>query len=131
MLDVIEHIDNVTETIEMIAKNLRPGGSLIITTGDWSSLVARITGKRWRLMAPPLHLWYFTPDSLKKLGQRFGLKLISNTYPWKIVPLELILQQALTMLGINVKVSLPKIFKTLGIPVSLNDAMRMTFRKVA
>ena len=131
MLDVIEHIDNVAKTVEMIAKNLRPGGSFIITTGDWNSLVARLTGKRWRLMAPPLHLWYFTPDSLEKLGQRFGLELISYTYPWKIVPLELVLQQALTMLGISVKVSLPKIFKTIGIPVSLHDAMRMTFRKVA
>ena len=131
MLDVIEHIDNVTETVEMIANQLRPGGSFIITTGDWSSFFARMTGKRWRLMTPPGHLWYFTPNSLEKLGQRFGLELILTSYPWKIVPFELILQQALTMLGINVQVSLPKVFKTLGLPASLNDAMRMTFRKIA
>lgn len=130
MLDVIEHIDDVAETVEMIANYLRPGGSFTVTTGDWSSLVARITGPKWRLMAPPLHLWYFTPDSLEKLGQRFGLELISYNYPWKIVPLELILQQAFTMLGINIKVTLPKFLKTVGFPVSLHDAMRMTFRKV-
>jgi len=130
MLDVIEHIDNVAETVEMIANHLRPGGSFIITTGDWGSLIAKLTGSKWRLMAPPLHLWYFTPVSLEKLGHRFGLELISCEYPWKIVPFELILQQALTMLGINIKVSLPKIFKTLGLPVSLHDAMRLTFRKI-
>jgi len=131
MLDVIEHIDNVTETIEIITKHLRPGGSFIITTGDWSSLIARVIGSKWRLMAPPLHLWYFTPKSLEALGMRFGLELVSYDYPWKIVPIELILQQAFTMLGIKTKLSLPKMFKKLGFPVSLHDAMRMTFRKIS
>ncbi|MFC6283187.1 MULTISPECIES: class I SAM-dependent methyltransferase [Polaromonas] len=130
MLDVIEHIDNVAETVGMISDHLRPGGSFTITTGDWASLVARITGQRWRLMAPPLHLWYFTPSSLAKLGQRFGLEVVSCSHPWKIVPLELILQQACTMLGIHAKISLPRLLKNLGLPVSLHDAMRIVFRKV-
>lgn len=129
MLDVIEHIDNVAETVGMIAEHLRPGGSFTITTGDWGSFVARITGSRWRLMAPPLHLWYFTPSSLARLGEQFGLKLISCSHPWKIVPLELILQQASTMIGLHIKVSLPKPFKNFGLPVSLGDAVRVVFRK--
>ena len=131
MLDVIEHIDNVAETIEGIATNLRPGGSFIVTTGDWNSIVARLTGPRWRLMAPPLHLWYFTPGSLKKLGQRFGLQVVSCTHPWKIVPLELILHQARVMLGITSQFSLPKPLKGLGFPATLHDAMRIVFRKVS
>jgi SAM-dependent methyltransferase len=131
MLDVIEHIDTVAETVEMIATHLRPGGSFIVTTGDWSSIVAKLTGSRWRLMAPPLHLWYFTPISLEKLGLRFGLEVISCSHPWKIVPLELILQQAKTMLGITSELHLPKSLKALGFPASLNDAMRIVFRKVA
>ena len=131
MLDVIEHIDNVAETIGMIATHLRTGGSLILTTGDWNSIVARLVGPRWRLMAPPLHLWYFTPDSLKKLGQRFGLKVISCAHPWKIVPLELILHQAKTMLGITSDLDLPKPLKKIGFPASLHDAMRIVFRKLA
>ncbi|MBC7490225.1 MAG: class I SAM-dependent methyltransferase [Glaciimonas sp.] len=130
MLDVIEHIDNVAETVGMIADHLRPGGSFIVTTGDWDSLVARMTGPKWRLMAPPMHLWYFTPSSMAKLGRRFGLEVISCSHPWKIVPLELILHQACMMLGIKTKFSLPKFLKFLGFPVSLHDAMRIVFRKV-
>ena len=131
MLDVIEHIDNVAETVEIIATHLRPGGSFIVTTGDWNSMVARLTGPRWRLMAPPLHLWYFTPSSLEKLGQRFGLEVVSCSHPWKIVPLELILHQAITMMGITSTLSLPKPLKALGLPASLHDVIRIVFRKVA
>jgi SAM-dependent methyltransferase len=130
MLDVIEHIDNVAETVGMIAANLRPGGSFIVTTGDWSSLLARITGPRWRLMAPPLHLWYFSPESLTRLGARFGLEVVSCSHPWKIVPLELILHQAGIMLGSKAKPSFPKLIKQLGLPANLFDAVRIVFKKV-
>lgn len=131
MLDVIEHIDNVAETVGMIAANLRLGGSFIVTTGDWNSLLARITGPRWRLMAPPLHLWYFSADSLARLGARFGLEVVSCSHPWKIVPLELIFHQAGIMLGSKVQPSFPKLIKQLGLPANLFDAVRIVFKKVA
>lgn len=131
MFDVIEHIDNVAETVEMIATHLRPGGSFIVTTGDWNSAIARLTGPRWRLMAPPLHLWYFTQSSLEKLGQRFGLEVVSYSHPWKLVPFELVVHQTKTMLGISSKISLPKSIKAIGLPANLYDAMRIVFRKVA
>ena len=130
MLDVIEHIDNVAETVELVAKHLRKGGSFVVTTGDWSSLVARLTGPRWRLMAPPLHLWYFTPHSLETLGRRFGLEVISCSHPWKIVPLELILHQASSMLGLKTKMEMPRSLKRLGLPANMHDAMRIVFRKM-
>lgn len=130
MLDVIEHIDNIEETIEMIAGSLRAGGSFVVTTGDWSSLLARATGPKWRLMAPPMHLWYLSPDSLMKLGQRFGLKMQSYSHPWKIVPLDLAIQQAGIMAGIKSKVCCPAWTKTLGIPANLYDAFRMVFSKI-
>lgn len=129
MLDVIEHIDNVAETFGMIADHLRPGGSFVVTTGDWSSFVARVTGKNWRLMAPPLHLWYFTPDSLAALGRRFGLEVVSCTHPWKIVPLELIVQQAGIILGGKRWSGIPGPLKTVGLPANLWDAMRIVFRR--
>jgi len=130
MLDVIEHIDNVEETIEMIAGSLRVGGSFVVTTGDWGSLLARAMGPKWRLMAPPMHLWYFSPENLMKLGQRFGLKMQSYSHPWKIVPLDLAIQQAGIMAGIKDRLRCPAWTKTLGIPANLYDAFRMVFSKV-
>lgn len=131
MLDVVEHIDNIDEIVELIAAFLRPGGSFTVTTGDWDSLFARLTGPRWRLMAPPLHLWYFTPDSMEKLGRRFGLEVVSCSHPWKVVPLELIFHQAKSMLGLTSKVTLPKPLKPFGLPANLYDAMRIVYRKIA
>lgn len=102
---------------------------MFVTTGDWSSLVARVTMKNWRLMAPPLHLWYFTPRSLTLLGKRFGLEVRSIDHPWKIVPADLVIQQALVTLGISAKLRLPSFLKRVGIPANLGDSMRVVFVK--
>jgi len=129
MLDVIEHIDNVEEVFELICDKLRPGGSMVITTGDWDSLIAKLCGPRWRLMAPPFHLWYFTPSSLIRLGERFGLEMVDCSHPWKIVPIELIVKQAGSMAGLKNEITLPEGINKLGLPANLGDAMRIVLRK--
>ena len=65
LLDVIEHIDDVSETMRLLLGYLRDGGVLMVTTGDWGSLSARVAGKRWRLLTPPLHLWFFTSEEFE------------------------------------------------------------------
>lgn len=129
MLDVIEHIDNLEETFAMLASALRPGGTMFVTTGDWSSLVARVTGRNWRLMAPPLHLWYLNPKGLELLGRRFGLEVLSIDHPWKIVPLDLVIHQALVTLGWNADLKFPSFMKKVGVPANLGDSMRIVFTK--
>lgn len=128
MLDVIEHIDDVGGTMELALRHLRPGGVLLVTTGDWSSRFARVMGASWRLIAPPLHLWYLTPDSLRRLFARFGLRQVHLSRPWKRVPVSLILDQAAAML----RLPRPRPagwLSRLGLPANLFDAMRMVFRK--
>jgi SAM-dependent methyltransferase len=128
MLDVIEHIDDVAGTVEMAVQHLKRDGVVMLTTGDWSSLFARVTGASWRLIAPPLHLWYFTPAGLKEIFGRFGCCLIDLSHPWKLVPLELVLDQAAMMAGLKAP-RLPGPLRGLGLPANLFDAMRLVFRK--
>lgn len=130
MLDVIEHLVDVEETLQTLSKQVRPGGLLVITTGDWGSAVARLTGRSWRLMTPPGHLWYFTRTALKTLLQKMGYELIHASHPWKFVPLELIARQGMTMLGFKKPARLPSYLKSVGLPANLFDAMRLAFRKV-
>ena len=52
MLDVIEHLEDPAGTLQLCAKHLRPGGALMLTTGDFGSLFAKAAGKGWRLMTP-------------------------------------------------------------------------------
>jgi SAM-dependent methyltransferase len=128
MLDVIEHIDDVAGTMELALEFLNPGGVVLVTTGDWNSLFARLTGASWRLVAPPLHLWYFTTGSLQQMFGRFRCRLVDLSHPWKFVPLELVVDQAALMIGLR-GLRLPRVLHRIGLPANLFDAMRLVFRK--
>ena len=131
MLDVIEHLQDVRSSIALLSRHLRKGGLFIVTTGDWNSLLARITRESWRLMTPPGHLWYFTPQTLATLFRREGLQLEQCAHPWKIVPIDLILHQGLRMCGIERAPALPGWLRPVGLPANLFDAMRLAFRKIS
>ena len=126
MLDVIEHLPDPIETLRILARHLNPGGTIIITTGDFGSPAARLLGRRWRLMTPPQHLWFFTRKSLKKMASSLGLALEHADHPFKIVPLSLVMFQLRRMLRLP-PTSRP--FPTIGLPVNLFDAMRAVLRK--
>jgi SAM-dependent methyltransferase len=129
LLDVIEHLPNPSETLALCARQLRPGGIILVTTGDFASPYARLFGKSWRLMTPPQHLWYFTRASIERISQPLGLVLESYDHPWKIVPISLIAFQIKRMLGMR---TIPASTRsTTGLPVNLFDAMRIVLRKGA
>jgi SAM-dependent methyltransferase len=127
MLDVIEHIPAPHETLALMAAHLKPGGHVLITTGDFGSVLARATGKAWRLMTPPQHLWYFTARGLSRLAERNGLEVVRIDYPAKRVPLSLICYQLLRTVGL--KPRLPAWLSRVQVPVNLFDAMRVVLRK--
>ena len=130
LLDVIEHLAEPHEAIRLLSGKLAPGGVLLLTTGDWGSLPARVLGSAWRLMTPPQHLFYFTPLSLELLGRRYGLNIVSQGHPWKTVPLSLISHQVGRMIGFdNGGDSNAGRLSRVGIPVNLFDSLRVVFRK--
>ena len=130
LLDVIEHLPDPNDAFRLLASKLKPKGVLMLTTGDWSSVVARITGPHWRLMTPPQHSFYFTPKSLRILGERHGLATVEIGRPWKSVPLSLILYQLRRILGRRATPhSQSHLLSSIGIPVNLFDTMRVVYRK--
>ena len=129
MLDVIEHLPDPRQTVALCGQILRPGGILVITTGDFSSLYARLAGRHWRLMTPPQHLWYFTPHSLAALADSAGLRLERCEHPWKLVPLSLIAFQLRRMIGLGPARGMAAGASGIGVPLNMFDAMRCVFRK--
>ncbi len=129
LLDVIEHLPEPRSAMEAIAAKLQPGGYVLVTTGDFSSLSAKVMGRHWRLMTPPQHLWFFTPKSLKQIGESLGLELIYLDHPFKKVPFGLIIYQLCRYLSFRPK--LPSWMHRMGLPVNLFDAMRVVMRKKA
>jgi SAM-dependent methyltransferase len=81
MWDVIEHLVSPDAYVEKASRWLKPGGLLALSTGDISSFVAKWRGARWRLIVPPHHLHYFTPKTLARLFERFGLEIVHLSYP--------------------------------------------------
>lgn len=127
MLDVIEHLPDPRAALKAASDALRPGGVIMLTTGDFDSFLARLTGARWRLMTPPQHLWFFTRESLERLAADLGLTVERVDHPWKFVPTGLILFQLRRMLGLPPTSATGPAF---GIPANLFDVMRVVLRKM-
>jgi 2-polyprenyl-3-methyl-5-hydroxy-6-metoxy-1,4-benzoquinol methylase len=122
-LDVIEHVPEPQDTLKLIASHMNPGGVLMMTTGDWSALFARLTGASWRLMTPPQHLSLFTLKSMRLLLESVAFRVTSLSHPWKRVPLPLIAYQLQRIVGLRPR-KLP-FLDGLWLPMNLWDAMRV------
>lgn len=80
MWDTIEHLGQPHFYIEKISKQMNPGGLIAITTGDISSLNARIRKSNWRLIHPPTHVHYFSRKTLAKMLNNYGFDVVYNRY---------------------------------------------------
>ena len=81
MWDVIEHLPNPHSYLKKIGSEIRDGGYVVITTGDIGSLLAKIQGRKWRMIHPPSHLHYFDKMTIKKLLNNSGFDIQSVYYP--------------------------------------------------
>ena len=127
LLDVVEHLPDPRSTLALCRRHLNPGGIIVISTGDFASVYARLAGRKWRLMTPPQHLWFFTPESMRRLSHSLGLQLQTYDHPWKVVPLALVKFQLGRLLGVSGTAS-SGFGSRIGLPVNLFDAMRCVLR---
>jgi 2-polyprenyl-3-methyl-5-hydroxy-6-metoxy-1,4-benzoquinol methylase len=73
LIDVIEHVADPLQELKDIRAILAPDGMFVLTTMDFGSLFARITGKRWPWLMR-MHLFYFTRDTMKKTLEAAGFE---------------------------------------------------------
>jgi len=76
MWDYIEHSNDPAADVRRAWTLLRPGGWLALSTGDSGSLVARLSGRRWHLLTPRHHLFYWDRRTLRLLVEQAGLELV-------------------------------------------------------
>jgi len=80
MWDVIEHLVHPRLVLAKASRWLKPGGYLVITTGDINSRMSRFRGSRWRLIDPPTHMYYFSPDTLDRALTGVGLAVCHRSH---------------------------------------------------
>ena len=93
--DTIEHLDRPDIALKNIRRLLpQPQSVFVFSTGDYGSLLRRVTGRRWRLFNDPTHNFFFDRNTLKELLQRTGFQVMSMSCEGKWVSLPMILHQS-------------------------------------
>lgn len=80
LIEVVEHIQFPDPVIAHVARLLKPGGLLLLTTGNISSLVATSMGLDYGYIMPEVHVGYFTPRALEAIYARHGLAPVRFRY---------------------------------------------------
>lgn len=78
--DTIEHLRSPDLYLQKISTLTEPGALLALTTGDIASFNARLRGRRWRLIQPPIHLHYFSAETMHLFLDRYGFEIVHNKY---------------------------------------------------
>lgn len=65
--DTFEHIYDPKNFLQAIHKFLKPNGVLAITTPNPKSLLAKISGKNWVSFKLPEHVFYWAPDTIRRV----------------------------------------------------------------
>jgi SAM-dependent methyltransferase len=80
MIEVVEHLEFPDPVFALAARLLRPGGLLLLTTGNISGPVPRMKGLDYAYVIPEVHVGYFTPRALEVVYARHGLQPIRFRY---------------------------------------------------
>jgi hypothetical protein len=76
----VEHLEYPDPVFGLAARLLKPGGLLLVTTGNIASFAARRLGLDYGYVIPEVHVGYFTPRALEVIYARHGLLPVRNRY---------------------------------------------------
>lgn len=74
LFDVVEHIPSMEELMNLVKYYLKPGGHLIIKTGNIDSLTAKINRETWAYFGSWEHVSFFNTRSIKYLLTKYDLE---------------------------------------------------------
>jgi len=80
MIEVLEHIPSPHETLALASHLLKPGGLLLLTTGNLSCPIAKRDGLDYRYCVSEIHISLYDPKCLALAYRQAGLSLVQVRY---------------------------------------------------
>ena len=75
--DLIEHLDDPEGALRALRELIRPGGTLLLSTPDAGSFVARAMGRHWHYLDPVQHVVLFRRENLARLLAKHGFETLA------------------------------------------------------
>lgn len=75
LFDVLEHVPDPRSVLEAVRAHLHPGGIALIFCPNLDSVGISILKERSSLVMPAEHLFYFTPNSLRRIIEESALEI--------------------------------------------------------
>jgi SAM-dependent methyltransferase len=97
--DSLASIPDQVNTVRRAAALLAPGGLLFVSVPDTSSVAARILGRHWPLMIPPINVAFHTRQSANHLARASGFQVLRFTHQGKWVDAGFLLLKLRSALG--------------------------------
>jgi 2-polyprenyl-3-methyl-5-hydroxy-6-metoxy-1,4-benzoquinol methylase len=94
MWDYLEHALDPRADVEQALSRLRPGGILALSTGDAGAALARLSLRRWHLMTPRHHNFFFTRRTIRTLLETVGFEVVELGHPAARYPLRYLAHKA-------------------------------------
>lgn len=129
MWDVIEHVRDPVASISIAARGLRSGGILAVSTGDITSLCSRWSGVKWHLFNLPEHLFFFSPDSLRRIVEKAGCEVLTTVNEINWVPVSYIVERLEKSLRMRLPLGRWLAARPWILPATLFDVMGIYARK--
>ena len=82
MWHVLEHVYHLNDRVNELKRLIKQEGHIIVAVPNYHSWDAKKYKENWAAYDVPRHLYHFTPDTIKELFLKHGLKLI-DTLPMK------------------------------------------------
>lgn len=79
-LDVLEHVEQPLPLLERMVEAVRPGGLLVLVTGNIDSIPAKLGGRRWLYYALPEHCSFYSAEAIGRALRPYGMALEDRTW---------------------------------------------------
>ena len=127
--DVLEHLSDVNDSMRFAAQHLSPSGLLVMTTPATDSWAGKLLGTKWGVFDKQEHLVLFGRESVRRLLDRHGLRLLTIKPHWKSLTFSYVVEMALHwQLGSDRRMPMPNWIRRLPVRINVGEMLIVAAR---